>query len=226
MLKGIVFDQTLAGEYILNLAEDPGTVPDEIVLDAKLSSENTTGKIQYHYSAQITLVTRLPEPPQHTFDLASFGDSSEEVSCYRDGSLFHGPTFQGVQKVLQLGSNGLIMACKLQPISDRQQGQFPVHTLNPYAADVQFQSMVIWSRHTYGAGSLPLSCGYGEQFRTVPFGQPFYVSMKVASSTESGLTASIVTHDELGIIFNRIAEAEVTISKRLNPLFQQNQPLK
>ena len=84
--------------------------------------------------------------------------------------------------------------------------------------------MVIWARHMYDAGSLPLACKFGEQFKTVPFDQTFYVSMKVESATESGMVANIITHDEQGRLYNRISGAEVTISKQLNPLFLQNQP--
>ncbi len=224
VLKGIVFDQTLAGEYVLDLKETGETHADEVVLDARIWSENQTGRVQYHYSARFSLRPHLPEPPVCAFDPTAFGEERAAVSCYRDGTLFHGPTFQGVREVLELRSDRLTMACKIPQIDDRRQGQFQVYTFNPYAADVQFQSMVIWARQVYGAGSLPLACRWGEQFGTVPFDRTFYVSMEVASATEAGLVANILTHDERGRIYNRISGAEVTISKGLNPLFLQNQP--
>ena len=124
--------------------------------------------------------------------------------------------------MLALGPDRLTMACELPAIDDRLQGQFPVHTFNPYAADVQFQSMVIWARQTYGAGCLPLACQSGEQFQAVPFDRTFYVSMEVASASETGLVASIATHDAEGYLYNRISGAEMTISKRLNSLFLEN----
>jgi hypothetical protein len=111
------------------------------------------------------------------------------------------------------------MRCVLPPISDVEQGQFRVQSFNPYIADGQFQSMVIWARYFHDAGSLPLKTRRGEQYRPIPFGETSYVSMEVVSSTNSKLVANIITHDGEGRIYARVLDAEVTISKQLNNLF-------
>ncbi|MBT5830679.1 MAG: hypothetical protein HOH77_10845 [Candidatus Latescibacteria bacterium] len=225
VLKGIVFNQTCSEEYVVDIKKVEQHQTDNIVLDVIISSETQTGKMRYHYTAQIVLKSQLSDAPLYAFAAPVVSQSPSGIPYYQDGTLFHGPRLQGVSNVLELHPDKLTMVCKAPMIDERDQGQFPVHTFNPFAADVQFQSMVIWARYMYGAASLPLACKFGEQFKRVPFDQTFYVSMTVESTTESSLTASIVTHDEHGHVYNHISGAEVTISKSLNSLFLQNQPL-
>ena len=92
-------------------------------------------------------------------------------------------------------------------------------TFNPFAADPQFQVMLIWVRHHFNAGSLPTKATLGEHFAMIPQGKKFYVSLDVKSSNESQLVADIISHDENGNVYTRVEGAEVTISKQLNDLF-------
>jgi len=230
VLKGIVFDETLASEHILDLKETAKTDEGEIVFEATVWSRTETGKTRYHYSARVKLLRRLPAAPTYTpLDGTSAAEGGGQTipgaSLYHDGTLFHGPCFRGVERVLELTPKKLTMRCILPKIDPRLQGQFPVQTFNPYVADAQFQSMVIWAWQTHQAGSLPLRAQKGEQFQGIPFDQAFYVSMEVQSSTENRLVADIIAHDAQGQVYTRISGAEVTISERLNPLFRQNRLL-
>lgn len=222
VLKGIVFDQTLADEYVVELRKRPDSPAGEIVLDTCISSADQHGHMRYHYRAELILKRELPEAPTCTFSYSERLDWQSEVPFYGDGTLFHGPLLQGIRQVLELGADKVVLACEAPLVDARQQGQFPVNGLNPFAADVGFQSMLIWVRSMFDAGSLPFLCGSGEQFKTVPFGQPFYSTMQVVSVTQNRLVADIVTHDENGSIYNRICGAAVTISKQLDSLFLQN----
>jgi hypothetical protein len=140
---------------------------------------------------------------------------------YKDGTLFHGPGFQAVERVINLSPEKLTMQCRVPEIGESEQGQFPARTFNPYAADVQFQCMLIWVRHYCEAGSLPSSAQAGEQYRPIPSGHKFYVSLDVKTTTQASMVADITTHDEAGKIYTRVLGAEVTISKQLNQLFAQ-----
>ena len=104
-------------------------------------------------------------------------------------------------------------------VSAADQGQFAVQSFNPFFADVQFQSLVIWARRFYGAGSLPLRAQSGEHYRTPAPGALFYVSLEVHSHSETNLVADIIAHDAAGEIYTRVNGAEVTISLQLNRLF-------
>jgi hypothetical protein len=129
-----------------------------------------------------------------------------------------------VRQVLNISPEKMTTECYLSAVPEKVQGQFPVQTFNPYAVDVQLQCLLIWSRHFYEAGSLPLKIQKIEHYRTIPFNETFYASMEVQNSSETGLVATVIAHDARGEIYTRIEGAEVTISKRLNALFTAANP--
>ncbi|MFO7681677.1 MAG: SDR family NAD(P)-dependent oxidoreductase [Chloroflexota bacterium] len=220
VLKGIVFDETHPEikEYLLEL-EETQKADGEIRFKALVSSQTDAGKPRFHYRAEISLRAHLPEAPYYAAFDPSPTTPIDKATLYQNGALFHGPAFQGVAEVLNVSPDKVTMRCELAPLSDREQGQFPVQSFNPFIADGQFQSMVIWARHFHEAGSLPLHTERGEQFRPIPFGVTTYVSMEVKDSSDSKLAADIFTHDENGRLYARVLGAQVTISKQLNHLF-------
>lgn len=219
VLKGIVFDETLASEYNVELLEiSKDGEKGEIALAAKIWSEMESGKRRYHYSGEIKLLRNMPDAPIYAgFDSTVMSELA--MYPYEDGTLFHGPSFQGVKRVLNLSREKMTMECLLPQIDERQQGQIPAQAFNAIAADVQFQCMLIWVRHFYDAGSLPLRCQHGEHYQDIPAGKTFYVSMEVTSSKDTKLVTDIISHDRNGKIYWRVFGAEVTISKQLNRLF-------
>ena len=221
MFKGIVFDKTLADEYIVDIKELNKSESGEIEFEVKISSQKDKGRTTNHYSAKIKVLSKIPEAPIYeNFDRTE-SQIIEGTSLYKDGTLFHGPGFQAVERVINLSPEKLTMQCRVPEIGESEQGQFPARTFNPYAADVQFQCMLIWVRHYCEAGSLPSSAQAGEQYRPIPSGHKFYVSLDVKATTQASMVADITTHDEAGKIYTRVLGAEVTISKQLNQLFAQ-----
>ena len=220
VLKGIVFDDTHPADkaYILDL-EETVKADSKIGLKAMVSSQNEAGKPRFHYRAEITLLTTLPDAPIYANFDATDANVLDKATLYQNGTLFHGPNFQGVEQVLNISPSKVTMRCNLAALSAAEQGQYQVQSFNPFIADGQFQSMVIWARHFHDAGSLPLHTDRGEQFRPIPFNQTTYVSMEVKESTDSELVADILTHDENGRLYARVLGAKVTISKQLNHLF-------
>lgn len=223
VLKGIVFDETLASEYVLELKEIEKSQENGIELLAIIRSE-VAGKPRYHYSGQIKLLKKIPEAPTYEFDQTQ-NQEFLLLSPYQDGTLFHGPSFKGVKQVLNITPETLTMECVLPKLDEKQRGQFPAETFDFVAADVQFQCMLIWVRHFYQAASLPLRCQHGEHFQFIPAGEKFYVSMEVVSSNEAKLVANITSHDIQGKVYSRVFGAEVTISKQLNRLFANSEKI-
>ena len=223
VLKGIVFDETLANEYTLELKE-VSKGADEILMDAMIRSQSPEGKPRFHYSAQITLRAEVPDAPiLATSVLQTPAGGTFGSQFYNDGTLFHGYSFQGVDQLLDINESGLVMRCVLPHVEDDYQGQFPIQAFNYFMADIGLQSIGIWSRNVYKMGSLPLRAGKGRQYRQGVFGQIFFVTMKVRSHSETNVTASITLHDEDGRIYLVIEDLEVTMSLRLNELFLKNQ---
>lgn len=222
VLKGIVFDESLADEYTLELKEVSKDA-DEIAIDALVRSHNPEGKPRFHYSARITLRSQIPDAPLLETDFEPLsGEGIPGATFYQDGTLFHGYSFQGVDQILSLTERGLVMRCVLPPVDETYQGQFPVQVFNYFMVDIGLQSIGIWSRHFYKMGSLPLRAARGRHFRQGVFNQTFYVTMEVSSHSETNVTATIILHDADKRIYLIIDDLEVTMSMRLNELFLKN----
>jgi len=147
---------------------------------------------------------------------------------YADYTLFHGYAFKGVERVLNISRERVTLQCRLPVVDRRYQGQFPVQSFNYFMTDIGFQSMGIYARHFYGAGSLPLRAGGGEHYADVPWGAVFYVSLDIHHASDTGLDTTLYIHDEQGRIYMKVMHGEITISARLNELFKKNrlpQPL-
>ena len=98
-------------------------------------------------------------------------------SFYEDGTLFHGPKFQGIEKLLSINDKGLLLECRLNEVSVSEQGKLVSKTFNPFAVDLGFQAMLIWANHYFQSGSLPLKIDIFENFREVPFNIKFFVAI-------------------------------------------------
>lgn len=222
VLKGIVFDDTLADEYTLELKE-VSKAPDEIVLDAMIRSE-PQGKHRFHYSARLTLTRTIPPAPMNSATPDPDADLTPIPGSllYSNGTLFHRYSFQGVQEVTSISRSGLTMRCALQPIDFAYQGQFPVQAFNYFMADIGLQSIGIYARHFYDAGSLPLRAMHGRHYLNVDFGQTFYVAMRVLSATATDISAEITLYDEQGRVYFTVTDIAVTMSKNLNAMFLRN----
>ncbi|MEO0685904.1 MAG: SDR family NAD(P)-dependent oxidoreductase, partial [Cyanobacteria bacterium J06649_11] len=215
VLKGIVFDDSLAEEYILDLKELVKSNSDEIVFDAKIWSQNQQGKTRYHFSTKITLKYQIPERPYYdSLDLTANNQTfTSREAIYQQGgaSLFHGAAFQGVEKVLNINSEKITIQCNLAGIDIEKQGQFPVQTFNPYIVDVKIHSLWLWVQNYHQCGCLPAGISNYEQFAPIPFDQTFYISCEIKSKTETAVIAEVIAHDKQGKIYIKMEEARGTI---------------
>ena len=219
VLKGIVFDETLAPAYTVEVKEVDKSVKGRILLDVMISSQTPQGKPRFHYSVRLHLVDHPPAASHYPNADYRMTDGEPGAPLYTNGTLFHGPSFQGVRRILNYSPQRLTLECEMPDVSEAMQGQFAIQSFNPFLADVQFQSMVIWARRFYNAGSLPLRAQAGTYYGSPEPGAPFYVSLEVRSHSESGLVADIIAHDSDGKIYTQVEGAEVTISAQLNRLF-------
>jgi NAD(P)-dependent dehydrogenase (short-subunit alcohol dehydrogenase family) len=219
VLKGIVFDENLADEYVLDLKEISKTPDGEIEFDSLIWSKNARGKILYHYSLRVKLVKEAPAAPiQESVDLLAEKNSKTIAGSelYENGTLFHGPAFQGVERVLHLSRELLTMKCILPKIDEKLQGQFPVQTGNPFIYDAIVQSLLIWTQHYYQAPCLPSYMERLEQYKAIPFGEAVYVSMEVQSQSETAVIANLTVQGLDGQTYVKITRLQGTISAGLN----------
>jgi NAD(P)-dependent dehydrogenase (short-subunit alcohol dehydrogenase family) len=217
VLKGIVFDKNLASEHILELNEIE-KAPGEVKFGARIWSKNKNGRPLYHYSLNVTLVRDMPPTTIHKVDLQPSSGTSAGIlgkALYEDGTLFHGPSFQGVQRVVSMGEDRLVLECLLQPIPPDRQGQFPLQTYNPFAYDAIVQSLLIWAQRYYQAPCLPSHLARLEQFKAIPFGALCLVEMKIVSHNQTSVVADIIVTEPQGSVLAKFTALQGTISPAL-----------
>lgn len=223
VLKGIVFDETLAPDYLLELHEVEKSEEKGIVMGAIISSRTATGQPRFHYKMSINIRREIPDPPV----LSTFNNMEMQpmqgIALYESGALFHGSSFRGIAKVLNHSPDRMTLICEPPKVSLHEQGQFQVQTFNPFATDVQLQSLLVWAHHYLGYGGLPLSIEHGVQFRPVSEKGHSYVFLEVKAATKHRLVADVFVSDASGVLFSKVTGAEITLSDRLNILFTQNQ---
>lgn len=219
VLKGIVFTPTAPTRYQLDVTEILKSDHTGLKFEVKISSENEKRKRVFHYQAVINLVKKRTIPGLFKeFNLASTA-LKEGSEFYGNGTLFHGPRFQVVKKQLNIDKQQLTLECAAPALSDQEMGQFATGSFNPFADDAQLQALLIWARQFHGAGSLPLKISNAEFHTTIPFESPFFVSLKVKSTTSTRLIADVFAHTSDGQLLSHLEDAEVTISKALNEKF-------
>jgi len=218
VLKGIVFDHTLADEYTLELTETSKTPTGEIDFAAVIWSKNERGRTIYHYKANVRLVIKSPEAPVEPLPAeAANADEINGQRLYEEGVLFHGPAFQGVEKVFFMSENKLVMQLCLPKTDARFQGQFPVQNKNnPYIYDAIVQILLIWTQTYHKAPCLPSSLVKMEQYSNIPFEQSSLVTMEVVSNSETSVVGNIRAQSVDGRVYVRFTALEGTISLLLN----------
>jgi NAD(P)-dependent dehydrogenase (short-subunit alcohol dehydrogenase family) len=219
VLKGIVFDETLANSYTLDLHQINNSLPSEIDFEVILWSESAKKIPHYHYSSKVKLLQNLPQIC--SLDRA-IENSTVNLFPYQDGTLFHRGNFQGIKRIISLNNEGAIAECFVESIEAKKQGQFPIQTFNPYTADMLFQCLLVWVRHFYQLGSLPLQVNQIQQFKSIPCDRTFYVSLEIQSRNDNQVIANAIAFDKQGEVYLQIEQMQVTISSRLNSLFLEN----
>ncbi|MBF2008962.1 MAG: SDR family NAD(P)-dependent oxidoreductase [Chlorogloeopsis fritschii C42_A2020_084] len=202
-LKGIIFNETLADEYLLELQEITKN-NSEIEFEAKILSKNQARKAlnYYHYTTCVKLLRKIPPSPDcNAFDSTKtqFADNFYQVG---KGILFHGPCFQGVKRVLNINLKEITVECLWQGFEERQQGNFQIQTLNAYTTDLQIHCVLIWLEHFYQQICLPTQVQKLEQFAVIPVGEKFYVTAEIKSKTEIFIVSDIKIYNLQGQVYS------------------------
>ncbi|CEJ45525.1 SDR family NAD(P)-dependent oxidoreductase [Umezakia ovalisporum] len=215
VLKGITFNDTLAKEHILEIEEVEKVNPQRIKVKAKILSQNSAGKIHYHFSAQLNLHREIPPAPTYEFINLNpdYIITTTGKDFYQNGgsTLFHGSSFQEVQRVLNITSDKITTECLWTEISAKKQGQFPFRWVNPYTTDLSMHALWIWTQHFYQEGCLPGKVEKFEQFSPTPHNEPFYVSCEIKNKTSSSAMADFIIHDNQGKVYSRMLGAHAII---------------
>ena len=223
ILKGIIFDENLASEHTLELSEREKIPGSKVKLDARIWSKNKNGRPIYHYSMNVTLQREKLPATIHNINPSPgslLTNSIPGKTLYEDGTLFHGPSFQGVQRVINLSQDQVVLECLLRAIPSDQQGQFPVFSYNSFVYDAIVQSLLIWSQHNYQAPCLPSSLIKLEQFQPVPFDLKCLVDLKIISHNQTTAVVDIIVTNTQGEVLTTVTGLQGTISPALKRLIR------
>ena len=221
VLKGVVFDKSLANLYCLDLTEVEKT-EDEIKFEALIWSETAKGIPLYHYRAIINITKQVIAERKLEESIQTVTESFLNLQPYQAGVLFHQPRFQGIKKILEINKNELVFNCYLPKISTQDQGQFSVQSFNSYTADLLFQCLLVWVRKNYNSGSLPLKLNELKQFSSLPFNQEFWIKLSINEHSDTKVIANALAYHSQGKIYLEANNMEVTLSSCLNVLFLNN----
>lgn len=208
VLKGIIFDETLVGEYILEIQENAkNNSTQEVEVVARIYSEKSQ-KVRYHFSGEFKFLREIPLVPSYTLP----GEQRDTIPPWKDnsfyqswvGMLFHGVSFQGMNKFITFSQEKFTAECFWQKIEAKQQGQFPVQWFNPYALDVSTHPLGIWLQHFYQKSALPASFERYEQFAPIPCNEDFYVTTEIKSKSDFSTVADFIIFNSQGKVSARL----------------------
>jgi len=220
LFKGIVFDdkKDKPRTYTLELKELEKSA-NKIVFEATVSSQPKGKKLPtFHYKSKVILANKKAIPTAPIFQ-AKLSGNFEPVKgdyLYKDGSLFHGRYFQGIEQILDWNEQQIVLSCKAPQVLADAQGQFPVRSVNTFFSDIQYQGMVIWvQKYHNGAKSLPLATVSATIYEPVPFEKELFVHVEIVENSAFKLVANCTTYDAEGKVYLVTEGAAVTVSKDL-----------
>ncbi len=93
VLKGIVFDDTLAPVYTVEVKEADKSIKGQILLDVLISSQTPQGKPRYHYSVRLHLIDQTPAAPSYPNADLSVTDGEPGLPLYTERHIVPWPQF-------------------------------------------------------------------------------------------------------------------------------------
>ncbi len=217
VLKGVVLTN---GPADLTVAASKARRSDgRFEVDVALHSRASNGRETPHARARAILTTDLPAPPAYVqSDLivanAYPRDAYEDV-------LFHGPSFQGIERVDGFSDEGMVAFVRPAPGPSDWMAE-PVRSAwlgDPLAVDAGLQLGILWCHERLNAPSLPsYGAGYVQYRPTFPEDGVTAV-LEVRSATDTRLTADVTFVDAAGVVVARMIGFEWTVDASLRAAF-------
>lgn len=213
LFKGIVFDGTEKETYFTKVKEQIKTT-DRIVCEVSIYSKGAKLPLN-HYRSNVTLERKRSDKP--TFKVPKLEENKiDGATFYKDGSLFHGAFYQGIEEVVSMDAAQVLLKCKAPVVSYEDQGQFPSTSLNAFFLDIQYQGMVVWVQKFHnGANSLPLQTLKGLVYGEICANKSYYVHIKIQENSATKMIADCTVYDEDKHVILVTKEAGLTVSPAL-----------
>ncbi len=141
-------------------------------------------------------------------------EPQEKVTAYTDGTLFHGPTLQGIKTMT---SDRKVFGCHL-PTTPLANGAYATDTYDPFKADLLLQAALVWVRHQRGVASLPVAVGAVECHKPLPQ-EPFRMSVEQTGEVESRVMCTVTACAPNGEVLLRFRGVDLVCSQALDAKF-------
>ena len=192
---------------------------DEITFNVTVSSQDEGRKLPtYHYKSKVTLRHKNNIPAKPKFQPKNSGKyaPTDGAQLYKDGTLFHGKYFQGIEKLLDASESQLIMQCNSPNVPVEDQGQFNARAVNPYYSDIHYQGIVVWVKmFKDGAKGLPVSTRSVTLYENIPFEKQLFCTIEVEEADDFKMVATCRVFDAENNLYMQTEGATLTISKAL-----------
>ncbi|QIS20422.1 SDR family NAD(P)-dependent oxidoreductase [Nocardia terpenica] len=210
VLKGLVFDSPAPRLYF--------TIRDIEPTEVSVLVTDETNRPRY----RATVSSFLPEGDSATTnrytDLPPLTGGTP-VACYQDGTLFHGPSMQGLRTVLADDGERLILNAQM-PVPDWGGGYCGTDRYLPLTADVVAHGTALLSYMTTGVPSLPTGCVSTELVGSLPDAQPLYLVVHRPEVSLPVVRCTVEACDPDGHVLLRFRHIELVTSAALAEKFQ------
>ncbi|ATL68202.1 SDR family NAD(P)-dependent oxidoreductase [Nocardia terpenica] len=210
VLKGLVFDSPAPRLYF--------TIRDIEPTEVSVLVTDETNRPRY----RATVSSVLPEGDSATTnrytDLPPLTGGTP-VTCYQDGTLFHGPSMQGLRTVLADDGERLILNARM-PVPDWGGGYCGTDRYLPLTADVVAHGTALLSYMTTGVPSLPTGCVSTELVGSLPNAQPLYLVVHRPEVSLPLVRCTVEACDPDGRVLLRFRHIELVTSAALAEKFQ------
>ncbi len=219
--KGIILEN---GRKHIRIAAEPQLKSEERIL-LKIRIEGNRNENHLYYDAQVDLGREdHTYRPHIAIDLHEPTTYALSAAGAYQRLLFHGPLWQGIEKIQSIGKNGIVGFLKTSRPENYIQG-LPRQLewlIDPLVIDSGLQLVVLWMRHQFNTTPLPSRVEKYVQYCAPPDKGPLRCEVRVATHKSKGIKKAdlffIKPDDQL---FAMIQGLEIIGSPALNRLAQK-----
>ncbi len=220
LFNGIIFNGKQADEYYLDL-QITRQDKQAISLSGKVWSLDAQGRRRYHYGCEVLLSTSLP--PQPTKVIPAFGDAPLKTRemLYEEGSLFHGPAYQGMEALWHMDEKELWYTCRLSEPDAKMQGEFPLQTSKTFTTDAMCQGFLVWAFYQHHTSCLPSGMDKIQLYELLPFDETFWVHLRITEHQGHRIVGDVTAVNAEGKVLVITEGVALTATPELLALFQK-----
>ncbi len=222
VFKGVMLDADQA-QTLQVVTREARNEDGQTLVPAQLISHRD-GKRIAHAGGDIVLAAKLPkaDKPSAAPELAAA--PRERDAIYSGNQLFHGPDFQGIQRLEGCDENGIAAQVECAPspknwIADPLRGTW---ITDPLALDCAYQMLILWSWQQNDKPSLPTAAASYRQFKRKFPKDGVRIVARVTDSKRRQAKANIDFIDSKGALVARMEGYRCVIDDSLKEAFGGN----